>query len=129
MRLQFEHGDITLYGWVPVEMKLHGLFQKEDLIIIKNMLNNFSITTENRDTDKSKKVKGRFHDIIYNEEVAIEYGSLDDKSNRYTEIIKLMLLDQWAWIKYRKHVRVIDDSNAVESLRIAEKATSIAQNF
>ena len=26
------------------------------------------------------------------------------------QIIKLMLLDQWAWIKDRKHVRIIDDT-------------------
>ncbi len=28
MRLQFEHGDITLYEWIPVKMRLHGLIKK-----------------------------------------------------------------------------------------------------
>ena len=129
MRLQFERGEITLYGWVPVEMKLHALLKKEQLNTIKSMLHNFSIITENENGNENKKVKGRFNDIIYNEEVTIEYGNIADKSNRYTEILQLMLKDQWAWIKDRKHIRVIDDTNAVESLRIAEKAAVVAQNF
>ena len=40
-----------------------------------------------------------------------------------------MLTDQWNWIKDRNHERIIDGSNAVESLRMAEQATKIAQNF
>ncbi len=31
MRLQFEHGEITLYGWIPVKMKLHALLSKQQL--------------------------------------------------------------------------------------------------
>jgi hypothetical protein len=37
-----------------------------------------------------------------------------------------MLTDQWNWIKDRGHKRTIDESNAVESLRMAEQATRIA---
>jgi hypothetical protein len=40
-----------------------------------------------------------------------------------------MLSDQWAWIKDRDHKRVIDDNNAVTSLRIAEKATAVAEQY
>ena len=27
MRLQFEYGEITLYEWIPVKIKLHGFLQ------------------------------------------------------------------------------------------------------
>ena len=40
-----------------------------------------------------------------------------------------MLTDQWNWIKDRNHKRIIDESNAVESLRMAEQATKIAKNI
>jgi predicted dehydrogenase len=129
MRLQFEKGEITLYGWVPVKMKLHGLLQKEQVDTIKYMMNNFFEVIQNGSDNENKKVRGRFNDIIFNEEITIEYGNLDDKSRRYTEILKLMLQDQWNWIKDKSHVRVIDDKNAVESLKMAEKATGIAQSF
>ena len=129
MRLQFEKGEITLYGWVPVKMKLHGLLQKEQIATIKSMMNNFFEIVQNGNDKENKKVRGRFNDIIFNEEITIEYGNLEDKSRRYMEILKLMLQDQWNWIKDKNHVRVIDDKNAVESLKMAEKATSVAQLF
>ena len=31
MRLQFEYGEITLYEWIPVKIKLHGIFTNEQL--------------------------------------------------------------------------------------------------
>ncbi len=27
LRLQFKRGEVTLFGWVPVKIKMHGLFQ------------------------------------------------------------------------------------------------------
>ncbi len=40
-----------------------------------------------------------------------------------------MLADQWSWIKDHNHKRIIDGINAVESLRMAEEATRIAQKY
>jgi hypothetical protein len=40
-----------------------------------------------------------------------------------------MLSDQWKWIKDRSHKRIINESNAVESLRMAEEATQIAKKI
>ena len=37
-----------------------------------------------------------------------------------------MLSDQWNWIRNKKHKRIIDDNNAVESLEMAEYARKIA---
>ncbi len=129
MRLQFEKGDITLFGWVPVKMKLHGLLLKEDMIALKKMLNNFSSSIETGVSSSTKKVHGMFNDIIYDEEVEIEYGHLDEKPNRYIEILKLMLQDQWNWIEDRDHVRVVTDANAVDSLIMAVAATEMAQKY
>ena len=38
-----------------------------------------------------------------------------------------MITDQWNWIKNHKHVRIIDETNAVQSLKIAEQATQTAK--
>jgi len=43
-------------------------------------------------------------------------------------MLTAMLSDQWNWIKDRSHIRVIDDDNAVQSLRVAEEATAISKN-
>jgi predicted dehydrogenase len=90
MRLLFERGDITLYEWVPVKMKLHGLL-------------------------------GPGADPI-----TLEYENPAGKQELYQQMLTAMLSDQWSWIKDRTHTRVIDDDNAVQSLRIAEEATAIS---
>ena len=40
-----------------------------------------------------------------------------------------MISDQWNWIKDHDHVRVIDGNNAVQSTRMAEEATELAQRL
>jgi predicted dehydrogenase len=88
MRLLFESGDITLYEWVPVKMRLHGLLGP----------------------DASP--------------ITLEYKNPAGKQELYQQMLTAMLSDQWTWIKDRTHIRVIDDDNAVQSLRIAEEATA-----
>jgi len=127
IRLQFEKGEITLYEWVPVKMKLHGLFETSQVKKLYELLNDFSIFHHTETTKKI--VKGRFAEIRFDEHITIEYGNISDKQNRYKEILIAMLEDQCKWIRDRTHTRVIDDNNALESLRIAEKATLIAQVF
>lgn len=125
LRLQFERGEITLYGWVPVSMRLHGIFQRAELNNLKNLVSVFSILKE--DDHKDQQVKGRFKEIYFDKEMIIEYGDLENKQKRYSEMLKMMLADQWAWIKDKHHVRLIDSSNAIESLFMAEQATKLAQ--
>ncbi|MDQ2718894.1 MAG: Gfo/Idh/MocA family oxidoreductase [Bacteroidota bacterium] len=128
MRLQFEIGEITLYGWIPVQMKLHGLLKKDKLKRLQQLIGPCTITKANED-DTQKKVKGRFTEIIFNEEVTIESGNNDEKQNRYQQMLTDMLTDQWAWLKDKHYKRIIDDDNAIESIRMAERAKEMAQNF
>lgn len=129
MRLEFERGEITLYEWIPVKMKLHGLFQKKQMERIGELLSSFSMEHNNDSFAEGKKVKGRFSEIVFDDHVTIEYGDVREKQNRYREMLTAMIADQWNWIKDHKHVRVIDDTNAVQSLKMAEEAKRLAQNF
>jgi len=128
MRLQFERGEITLYEWVPVKMKLHGLLQKKDLEKLEEMIGDLTLS-HNDNFSENKKAKGRFKNIFYDDHVTIEYADNSDKQSRYQQVLTAMFQDQWNWIKDHNHVRVIDDNNAVDSTRMAEQATQIAQYF
>lgn len=83
MRLQFEKGDITLYEWVPVKMKLHGLFKNEQLKTLYDLIGSFSIVEHNNTGQTDKQVRGKFSDIIFDAHVTIESGSSSEKQNRY----------------------------------------------
>jgi len=129
MRLQFERGEITLYAWVPVRMKLHGLLRKEQLEKLRGMMGTVSVVHHDEQRSVNQKVKGRFSEIIFDDHVTVEYGNVLEKQNRYQEMIAAMIVDQWNWIRDRKHIRVIDSRNAVRSLEMAEQATRMAQKF
>lgn len=121
LRLQFDRGDITLYEWVPVRIRLHGLLTSGQLETIKQLLPN--ATTEIHSENISQKVKGKFRDITYDTLVTITSGDIADKMDRYEQLVMSMIKDQWSWIRDATHKRLIDDTNAVESLRVAEEAT------
>ncbi len=129
MRLQFEKGEITLYEWIPVKMKLHGLVTEEQLMFLKELVGECKVTYHGHGQTKNRKVRGRFNEINFDKEVTLECGDVDEKQKRYEQLLINMLSDQWCWIKDRNHSRIIDDKNAVDSLRIAEDAAKISKRI
>ena len=129
MRLQFEKGDITLFGWVPVRIRLHGLMQKEQLESLFGLTGEFSIVHHDEPGKKDQKTRERLNNIIPEELITAEYGNVSEKQCRYQKMLETMIRDQWDWIKDHKHIRVIDANNAVQSLKMAEEAKRIAQKF
>lgn len=142
MRLQLEKGDITLYEWVPVKIKIHGLFNDEQIEKLMMDFPGCSITEyvkQDPDSDYSsliaaqglspavhQEATGRFKKMRYDRLISLEYGNSAEKKDRYEQLLMSMIKDQWNWIQDNRFNRIIDDTNAVESLRIAEKATQMA---
>ena len=127
LRLQFEKGDITLFEWIPVKIKINALLSNIQIDELKNLLENCSIIKNQHQS--SKKCRGNFKEIVFDEFVTVEAGNIADKNNRYEELLIAMITDQWAWIKDKNHNRVIDENNAVASLRMAENAALMASNM
>ncbi len=129
LRLQFDRGDITLYEWVPVKIRLHGLLTYAQVEKIMEQFPGASVDMQSDPALPELHVRGKFRDIAYNALVTITAGDITDKMERYEQLVISMISDQWAWIRDHTHTRVIDDTNAVESLRIAEEATNKASRF
>ncbi len=129
LRLQFDRGDITLYEWVPVKIRLHGLLTSVQLKALKDFFPDATIEIQNEEANSLQNVKGKFKEISYDALVTITSGNIEDKMGRYEELVISMIKDQWNWILDRTHRRVIDDTNAVESLRTAEEATTMATRY
>ena len=129
LRLQFEKGDLTLYEWIPVKIRIHGLLKNVALEQLKHSLPNCTIVQNNTMPTENKKMMGRFHPLDFDQFVTLEQGNIADKNDRYEQLLTAMMKDQWSWIKDRSHIRIIDNSNAVESLRMAETATNCAFSY
>jgi hypothetical protein len=129
MRLQFERGDISLFEWVPVKLHLHGLLQKEQLETLKRMMPDCIVVQNGEAPDEQQNVRGRFKDIGFDHHVDLESGNCAEKQNRYRQLLVAMIKDQWNWILDNSASRVMDASNAVDSLRLAEAARNRAGTF
>ncbi|MDZ4747906.1 MAG: Gfo/Idh/MocA family oxidoreductase [Saprospiraceae bacterium] len=129
LRLQFDRGDITLYEWVPVKIRIHGLFTKEHFEKINQHFPIASIEVSESLASHDQHVTGKFKDIAYDALMTITSGDIKDKMDRYEQLVISMLEDQWAWIRDSTHLRIIDATNAVESLRIAEEATLQSKKY
>ncbi len=126
MRLQFERGDISLFEWVPVKLHLHGLLKTEQLETLNRMMPDCIIVQNGKPPEEHQIVRGRFKDITFDHQVSLEYGNCAEKQSRYQQLLVAMVKDQWNWILDNSASRVMDASNAVDSLRLAETARNRA---
>ncbi|MEP6645603.1 MAG: Gfo/Idh/MocA family oxidoreductase [Saprospiraceae bacterium] len=126
LRLQFDRGDITLHEWIPVKIRLHGLVTTAQIEKLMSIFPDSMIVYHSDINHKDQRAKGKFRDILFNSLITMNSGDIRNKMIRYEQLVTSMLEDQWAWIQDRTHVRKIDDTNAVESLRMAEIATKMA---
>ncbi len=129
MRLQFDRGDITMYEWVPVKIRFHGLLTAAQFEKLKKAFPHAALCSHTDAVAGQQVVRGKFQDIAYAIEVTMEAGDVADKMDRYQQLVVSMLQDQWNWILDPKHRRLIDANNAVASLRLAEQATQQAVHF
>lgn len=145
LKLVFDYGDITLYEWIPVKIRLNGLVQNAHMKQFRQQMPDATLhyhsdqssvmhpraaltpgATMSNPGETGLSAHGKFRDISYDAWVTLEAGDSADKMRRYEQLVVSMLKDQWEWIKNPAHRRVIDGRNAVESLRIAEAATRMA---
>lgn len=129
MRLQFEKGDISLFEWVPVKLRLTGLLENNQIEKLKKLMPNCTTNEAENSNKENQKVIGRFQDLVFDQHIMLEFGNVADKQNRYQELLISMITDQWSWIKDNSHKRIIDDTNAIESVRIAETARNSAKQY
>jgi predicted dehydrogenase len=122
MRLLFSKGQVTLYGWVPLRIEIQGLLTEKELSAIKALLGDCHVKHIEPKRGASL-VRGRFQDIEFDDHVIIDYSDAVDKQERYQQMLMSMITDQVKWIYNRNSQRVIDQHNAVESLRTAADAT------
>jgi len=129
MRLEFELGEITLYEWVPVRIKLHGLLKSGQLQRLQEIVGMTATIHHHKTKEEDRQVKGRFCEIAFEDYITLEYENTSGKQRLYQQMLTAMITDQYEWIKNHNYIRVIDDSNAVQSLKMAEHANRMANNF
>jgi hypothetical protein len=103
LRLQFDRGDITLYEWIPVKIRLHGLLKKEHIEKLKSIFPDATLEIHPDSPIFGHEVKGKFRQIQFDSLVTLVSGDIKIKMERYEELVTVMITDQWAWINDNTH--------------------------
>lgn len=125
LRLQFERGDITLYEWVPTQLKMTAVCCEDGLSCIRSVFPEAKI--EILESHHPPVIaRGRFNEIKYSYKLKLDTGDATKKMQRYQQLVCDMFKDQLNWINDRSHKRKIDQDNAVHSLKMAVDADKLA---
>jgi predicted dehydrogenase len=127
LKLVFETGDLTLFEWVPSRMVLNGLVSLEVLEELKMLFPeaNLKIVESFQETDR--RYRSHFADRAADCRITMESGDDSLKLTIYQDLLTAMMQNQVNWLKDRSHRRRITETNALNSLRMAEQANTNAQ--
>jgi predicted dehydrogenase len=117
LRLQFEWGDLTLFEWIPVKMRLTGLLKPDQLERLEEITGGYQTIF------REHCIRGDRRE----EHVILGYENKLGKQFLYQEMLKSMIIDQLRWIRDPRHARVMNAQNGVRSLQMAEDASRMAQ--
>jgi predicted dehydrogenase len=128
-RLLFERGEITLEEWVPIRARIDALINEDTLRVVTALFPDARMEVKETYEAARQAVRGRHKDFTADRRVELFVGEGADKAERYRQLLRSMLEDQWAWIRDRSHRRRITEQNGRDSVAQAETATRLADQI
>lgn len=125
MRLQFEKGDVTLFEWVPTRLQLHAIVSQNELEALRRIFPN-AIIEMAEEFSPVQQSRGRFKAMDVGYKIRLYTGKNTEKQALYQQLVQDMFRDQLRWLQDTSHVRLIDQNNAVNSLKLAVDANDLA---
>jgi len=119
IRLLFERGDISLFEWVPVKTRLHGLVNTDEQKRLIDLFPQATIDILYEYHGEDKQCFGHFNEYSVDREIILNDGRYTDKQPRYQFLVEEMIRDQKKWIEDPDHKRTIGGNNGLNSLIMA----------
>lgn len=126
LRLVFERGDVTLWGWVPTRARVHAIADEAGTRALCDIFPRSRLDVLEPYSPAHRAVVARGKRFEVYQRFELWHGLEVEKQVRYSELLRAMIADQVAWIRDRSHVRVITEENGRESLAMAERAAQLA---
>lgn len=127
LRIVFERGDVTLYGWIPTVVKVHAIADEAQTKALCDLFPGARLDCTAGYGPKDRACDARHRHLDVYQKLELIWGEGVVKSHRYGELLRLMMTDQLAWIRDRSHVRKVTEANGRESLALACVADRLAQ--
>lgn len=119
----FDLGEIEMIGWIPLELRIWGWTNASGLEMLKNL--GARAEVDARRIDFAKAHSSEFvYDVDYeiNARIALDRPKLDV----YADNIRAIMADMIAAIDNPSHKMRVTMDDAIESVRVAERATIFA---
>ncbi|MCB0300411.1 MAG: Gfo/Idh/MocA family oxidoreductase [Calditrichaeota bacterium] len=123
-----ETGDITVLGWIPEEMIVKGIGDPDANERLWELLPESADFTISLLSESPKQMRGNGKTIAVDREFRIHFKPAQEKLQLYSGAIQQLITDQIAYIRNAGHRRVIDETNGLEAIKLAEMATILSQN-
>jgi predicted dehydrogenase len=128
LRLVFERGDVTLYGWIPTAARVHGIANEAEMRLLDQLFPGARIeaVATYAGRDRQCAGHGRTHDVY--QQFELHWGEGRQKLPVYCELLRRMAADQAAWIRDRSHQRQVTEKNGRDALAMACEADRLAHS-
>jgi predicted dehydrogenase len=126
MTFLFERGDVKLYEWIPVRVRIHAIVDQDETEKLRGLFEpaQLDVTAMYGGVDRS--CSGRHNRYDVGELIELQHGAGVEKWHRYGELLRAMLTDQTAWIRNHAHVRKVTEQNGRDSVAMAVAADRMA---
>lgn len=128
LRIVFERGDITLYGWVPTKLSMHAIADEAQTRQLIEIFPHARLNIDSTYSPKDRATSGRHKAIDVYQSFDLHWGDEQQKMHIYGDLLRANLADQVAWIRDSSHERIITERNGRESLRMACEAMDLANS-
>jgi len=127
IRFVFERGDVTLYEWVPTEVRIHALADEQGTRELCELFPGARLDVTTTYSPGDRACRGRHKLLDVYQMIELTYGAGDKKMHRYGELLRAIFADQVRWIRDRRHVRRVTEENSRASLAMALEADRLAR--
>lgn len=126
LRIVFERGDVTLYGWVPTTVCVHAVADEKQTRLLEGIFPGSRLDVVDWFHPQERAASARHKQIDIYHTFDLTFGEGDLKMHRYGRLLRDMMEDQAAWIRDRDHRRKITEQNGYNSLVMALEADRLA---
>lgn len=126
LRLVFEQGDVTLFGWVPTIARIHAIADEATTRALCNLFLGARVDALSVYGPKDRRCGGHGREYDVYQEFELHWGEGRQKMRIYSQVLREFMSDQVAWIGDRNHERRTTERNGRDSVAMACAADWLA---
>ncbi len=126
-RMVCEMGDIWIEGWIPLRITIEAAADNDGVRRLTECCSGADVEVLEEYRGKLRDVTGRGRPRHVTRRIRLRCCPNADKQAVYSDSVRNLMADQIAFIRDRKHVRRITESNGRDALVLAEAAVKLAK--